>query len=131
MKSACISTQADLYSFQRFAVAGHLTRKERIMDVNTINHGAVIRTFDELSHEEQIALVRAHAEGRDVELFCPGIGSFEWTRKPMWLGDCAYRLSTVEAVVNHVVINRAGEHTATRHGTDDEGFENITLNFKL
>jgi hypothetical protein len=64
------------------------------MKVEEINHDpfAKPRMFDELTHEEQIALVRAHAEGRDVEMFCPGLGAFAWTRKPMWIGDVAYRL---------------------------------------
>jgi hypothetical protein len=40
-------------------------------------------------------------------------------------------IAALRGDVEKKVFNAAGEHTATRHGNDEEGFEKITLNFKL
>jgi hypothetical protein len=52
-----------------------------------------VRNFGELSAEEKQELIDAFNSGRDIEMFVPALNEFHWTRRPMFLADCAYRIA--------------------------------------
>lgn len=63
--------------------------------MNTINTSSnePVRTFGELSAAEKQELIDAFNNGSSIEMYVPALNEFHWTRKPMWLSDCAYRVA--------------------------------------